>query len=80
MSKISYHRWEIADNTVRAYGGKEKEYRHNIPFNDFSIIVKKIENMCTKEGTVSRLDILNSMHNAKLLGGRVFKKNLMDTK
>jgi hypothetical protein len=74
MSKISYHRWEVVGNTVRAYGGKVKEYRHNIPFQDFLEIIKKIQDIYSKEGIVSKLDILNIMHNTTLSGGRIFNK------
>lgn len=80
MVKISYYKWEIAGSTLRAYGGKVKQYRHNIPVSDFFQIVRKILYVCEKEGMVSKLDILNGMHNAKLSGNRIFNKETHDYK
>ncbi len=80
MVKISYYKWEIVGNTLRAYGGKVKQYRHNIPVSDFFQVVRKILHVCKKDGMVSKLDILNGMHNAKLSGNRIFNKETHDYK
>lgn len=78
--KTPYYKWEIADETLMAYGGKAKRYRHSFPVSDFFQIVEKILHIYDKEGTVSKLDILNEMHNAKLAGGRIFNKKSHDYK
>jgi hypothetical protein len=75
MVKVSYSKWEIAGKTVRAYGGKIKRYRHNMPVSDFSQIVDEIIKVYNKNGKVSKLDILNNMHNTKLATGKIFNKN-----
>ena len=74
MAKIYYKKWELKNNTIRAYGGKKKEFVHNCPIRDFIKIVKTIVEICLKEKTVSRLDILNKFENTKLNGNRIFKK------
>jgi len=75
MVKITYSRWELSGETVRAYGGKKKPYIHYLPLDDVIQIGNKFLDIYEKEGAVSHLDILDEMHNISLSGGRIFNKN-----
>lgn len=71
----TYFKWEKRGKSVRAHGGKENEYIHYCPFEDFEQITKVLFFIFEKEGIVSTLDVFDYVDGAELSGDRIFRSD-----
>lgn len=70
-----YKRWRSSGKTIVGIGGEKKEYTHYCPISDFQEIAKTILNLNSRNGSFTKLEILNDLHGHKLARGTTFNKN-----